>query len=118
MCSANNFRGRMTRDLIWTAFGRNAAKQIEVGLGVSRSQAWRIVSFGSVPRQLEGRFIEFIGETMARRRQEFAEAEEVIRNARYCRSLRALEAATGAPGDRSFAKAGRSFARPGKAPVK
>lgn len=86
--------GRMsTSRLIWLAFGRRAAKQLESGLGCTRRQAWRIVSTGHVPAHLWGPFIDLIDRTMAERRQEFMAAGQTLRDIRDERAVRAVEKA-------------------------
>lgn len=48
------------RTVALTVFGRNAAKQLELELGCSSSQAWRIVSHGRVPSGLAGDFWDVV----------------------------------------------------------
>ena len=109
MRTANYLRPRgvmSTRALIWTAFGRNAAKKIEAGLNISRSQAWRIVSLGTVPRQLEGAFIELAYRHVALRRQELSQVDEALRLVAYERALAHRESAPSLAADRSAAPIG------------
>lgn len=62
MSSAKNLhsiRGS-ARNVATMIFGRNAAKQLELELGCSSAQAWRIVSHGYLPGRLAGDFWDVI----------------------------------------------------------
>lgn len=97
-----------TRNLIWIAFGRNAAKKIQRGLQCSQAQAWRIVSSGYVPPHFEGPFYDLVVLAIEERQREICAASDIITAYRLGSGLRTVATLAGAQGDRGPSQAAKS----------
>jgi hypothetical protein len=97
--------GNVMRHLIWIAFGRKPAEQIEVALKCSRRQAQRIVSYGHVPENLRGLFYEILAEAIVRRQEEIRAANDVVTAYLLGSGLRTVAALAREEGDRGAAGA-------------
>src|SRR5258708_1016487 len=82
----------LTRAAIMTVLGHDARKQVERGLGCSRSQAWRMVYHGRIPGKFRQALIAFLDRsiernlgTLAAIRRELAEIEHEEMLARAAR---------------------------------